>query len=350
MRKFFIIVAAVLLGLTACSEQKQATTEGVTKEQIQFPIGERIENPAFTGEAYLKPLIVPDSVFNFPQTNVVTFGPGAHSGKFTINGSGTQVYFSKGNLQATYNGSSWTWAFAANQWDYIGEAEGNGNTKVTDSFPFISENATVDLFGWVGASSDWTGVAQYGITSSTTTNSKDGYGNNASEALKSDWGTLMGSGWRTLTSAEWVYLFYSRTTEKGTAPTVNDVPSARYAKATVASKAGIILFPDSYTHPSDVTQPTNINTPKAAFSVNTYDATAWGKMESAGCVFLPAVGSRYGTAAYGAGTYCGYWSSSPRTSNVNYAYYVYLNSGSLNPADYDTRYRGYSVRLVRQVE
>lgn len=79
MRKFFIIVAAVLLGLTACSEQKQATTEGVTKEQIQFPIGERIENPAFTGEAYLKPLIAPDSVFNFPQTNVVTFEPGAHS-------------------------------------------------------------------------------------------------------------------------------------------------------------------------------------------------------------------------------------------------------------------------------
>ena len=79
MRKFFIIVAAVLLGLTACSEQKQATTEGVTKEQIQFPIGDRIDNPAFTGEAYLKPLIVPDTVFNFPQTNVVTFGPGAHS-------------------------------------------------------------------------------------------------------------------------------------------------------------------------------------------------------------------------------------------------------------------------------
>ena len=76
MRKFFIIVAAVLLGLTACSEQKQVATEGVTKEQIQFPIGDRIENPAFTGEAYLKSLIAPDSVFNFPQTNVVTSGRG----------------------------------------------------------------------------------------------------------------------------------------------------------------------------------------------------------------------------------------------------------------------------------
>lgn len=74
-----IIFAAVLLGLTACSGQKQTAKEGVTKEQIQFPVGERIENPAFTGEAYLKQLIAPDSVFNFPQTNVVTFGPGAHS-------------------------------------------------------------------------------------------------------------------------------------------------------------------------------------------------------------------------------------------------------------------------------
>ncbi len=74
-----MMLLAVMLGLTACSEQKQAATEGVTKEQISFPIGERIDNPAFTGEVYLKPLINVDSVFHFPQTNVVTFGPGAHS-------------------------------------------------------------------------------------------------------------------------------------------------------------------------------------------------------------------------------------------------------------------------------
>ena len=79
MKKVIATMATVLLGLTACSEQRLATKEGVTKEQISFPVGERIENPAFTGEAYLKPLIVSDSVFNFPQTNVVTFGPGAHS-------------------------------------------------------------------------------------------------------------------------------------------------------------------------------------------------------------------------------------------------------------------------------
>ena len=74
-----MMLLTVMLGLTACSEQKQAATEGVTKEQISFPIGERIDNPRFSGEAYLKPLISVDSVFNFPQTNVVTFGPAAHS-------------------------------------------------------------------------------------------------------------------------------------------------------------------------------------------------------------------------------------------------------------------------------
>ena len=77
MKKLFAIIMSGLL-LASCADHKQ-TTMGITKEQISFPIGQRIDNPAFTGEAYLKPLISVDSVFNFPQTNVVTFGPAAHS-------------------------------------------------------------------------------------------------------------------------------------------------------------------------------------------------------------------------------------------------------------------------------
>lgn len=52
---------------------------------------------------------------------------GAISGKFTINGNGDKVFFAKGNLQATTtdNGASWTWAFATNQWDYVGNAVAN---------------------------------------------------------------------------------------------------------------------------------------------------------------------------------------------------------------------------------
>ena len=91
MKKAFAMMAAILLVLTACTTKQQTASEDVvTRErlrvgeqssgmQLTFPIGDKIENPAFTGDAYLKNLIALDSVFNFPQTNVVTFAPGAHS-------------------------------------------------------------------------------------------------------------------------------------------------------------------------------------------------------------------------------------------------------------------------------
>lgn len=66
--------------LAACTTiQHQPSLGGVAKEQLTFPIGEKIVNPSFTGDAYRKNLIALDSVFNFPQTNVITFAPGAHS-------------------------------------------------------------------------------------------------------------------------------------------------------------------------------------------------------------------------------------------------------------------------------
>lgn len=270
-------------------------------------------------------------------------------GAFTISNDGgtntRQIYFSKGNLQATYNGWSWTWAFATNQWDYIGNAE--GNTKVTASSPFVSgytgSSTTVDLFGWVGKSSIWTGVAQYGITSSTTVNNTNGYGNVGNENLKSDWGNTMGSGWFTLKSNEWNYLFRTRT-----ASIVGGTSNGRFAKATVNSTAGVILFPDIYKHPSDVTAPTNVNTTGAAFTANNYDATAWGKMESAGAVFLPTGGYRNGSTVNDAGSYGYYWSSSP--FDMYYAYCVSFSSGTLNSKHDRGRRSGYSVRLVRVAE
>lgn len=73
MKELFAIIMSGLL-LASCADHKQ-TTMSITKEQISFPIGQRIDNPAFTGEAYLKPLISVDSVFNFPQTNVVMCPP-----------------------------------------------------------------------------------------------------------------------------------------------------------------------------------------------------------------------------------------------------------------------------------
>lgn len=266
-------------------------------------------------------------------------------GTFSVSGS-SKVRFSQGNLQATYDGSNWTWAFAANQYDFIGNVA--GNTKVTATSPYISEPGTVDLFGWVGASSTWEGVAKYGITSSTATNNDNGYGNVATEGLKADWGTLAisnggntsNSGWYTLTggsNSEWEYLINGRTT-------------TRYAMATVAGKSGVILFPDVYTHPIDLTALQSANTSSAAYTTNTFDADDWSKMEAAGAVFLPAAGFRRKSSVSNVGIVGFYRSSSPFTSNVGRAHYVYFNFGSFDPAAAEGRNYGFSVRLVCPVE
>ena len=281
---------------------------------------------------------------------------GAIKGLFTINAAGDKVYFSKGNLQATYNGSAWSWAFAENQWDYIGNAE--GNTKVTYMSPYVEgytgSSTTVDLFGWVGASSTWTDVNQYGITSFTTTNS---YGNVAGESLKSDWGTLIGTGWRTLTKDEWVWLLGPNDapnpgTNCRTSSTVNGVANARFAKAKLFDTTyGLIIFPDSYTHPDGVAFPVGINaTDDTSWNDNAYTADGWGKMEAAGAVFLPAAGDRIGAEVYDVGSLGRYWSSSSKTSAADEAHFVNFISNKLNPQSGHVRPIGCSVRLVRPVE
>lgn len=61
MKKYLILTAIAIASLTAC---KTGTTIG--KEDLTFPFGNRLPSPPFTGEAYLQPMIQPDTVFNFP--------------------------------------------------------------------------------------------------------------------------------------------------------------------------------------------------------------------------------------------------------------------------------------------
>lgn len=255
---------------------------------------------------------------------------GALFGTFSVSGS-KKVHFSQGNLQATYDGSSWTWAFAANQYDCIGNA--TANTAINGNGT-VSTNGTVDLFGWS------TNVTRFGIHSDTRITEYSGdfvdWGINAI----SNGGNTANSGWRTLTGgsgAEWQFLFNNRSTTRS------------YAKATVADKCGVILFPDVYTHPTDLTALQSVNTSTAAYTTNIFDADAWAKMEAAGAVFLPAAGRRDGSSVtvvdtYGA--YGHYWSSSPRSDSEYYAYHVLFHSDNVRPAYYDSRDCGFSVRLV----
>lgn len=318
--------------------------------------------PGISGQAVTLSAKVDDQWYNKTQTNV-TFVNGQYytvtakleqkgilPGTFSV-ADGSRVHFSQGNLQATYNiyDSIWSWAFAANQYDYIGNAV--GNTSVTSSAPYINtgdiedgrdggdyENGTVDLFGWVGASSSWDGVAMYGITSST-----NGYGNG--NTLKADWGTLAisnggnaaNSGWYTCSKGNWEYLFGSESRT-----------STRYARATVCSKKGVILFPDAYTHPNGVTPLAKTND-DSGYGSNIYNADAWAKMEAAGAVFLPAAGIRLldnngKVVVQQVGDMVAYWSSTSSSANSAYLLFVYNSQLQYTIGN---RYQGYAVRLMR---
>ncbi len=283
---------------------------------------------------------------NFYQSTLKMLPQGAIPGRFTINAGGDKVYFSQGNLQATYDGSAWSWAFATNQWDFIGGRSSGGSETQTGN-NFISGNGTmstagtVDLFGWVGETSTilTSDPAKYGISNSNT---HSDYGVSVTEKLMSDWGNIMGSGWRTLSSAEWNYLFTSRTDA-----------NQKFGFGSINGVNGLIILPDSWTLPAGLT----FTAGKSAWG-NGYTTDEWSLMETAGAVFLPAAGGRLKNASgpylYDIAESGIYWSSSPKADNVNYAmrlwFCVHEGSPYLVPQDYNDRYNGYSVRLVRDAE
>lgn len=230
--------------------------------------------------------------------------PGALPGQFRIDDSGHKVNFSQGNLQATNNGSSWTWSFAPSQWDYIGNAASNNAVNGDGT---VSTNGTVDFFGWS------TSAITYGIHNSTSNSTYSGD--------FQDWGTLAitngggtaNNGWRTLSSEEWTYVFNTRPSGS----TVNGTSNARYAHATIRTDVGdgvngMILFPDGIRiENNEVTSWGNINSTSTWDDCTKCTSSEWSALAAKGCVFLPAAGRRNGTAMNGVGTGGYYWSSSP---------------------------------------
>jgi hypothetical protein len=243
---------------------------------------------------------------------------GALSGVFSVS-STKQVYFSKGNLQATYDGSTWSWDFAKNQWDYIGadnnKVNGNGS---------VSSNCTIDVFGWSTSSNN------FGIHNSKTD------GDYSGDFV--DWGTAIGSGWRTLTHDEWNFLLQSRTTTSG----------LLFAKANLFGTVhGLILFPDNYTHPDGLAAITAPNdaTGNAGWNGNQYTAEEWAKMEAAGAVFLPAAGCREGTTNHNFNVIGYYHTATP--ADANNSYDVAFHASVLEFDWNQPNHWAFSVRLVQ---
>ena len=260
---------------------------------------------------------------------------GALTGRFTINAEGDQIFFSKGNLQATYNSDSWSWAFAANQCDYIGNVAANNAISGNGS---VASNGTVDLFGWS------TVATYYGIHNSTD------YRTYLASGEFFDWGTnIIHNGgneanlWRTLTINEWGYLFTGRANA-----------AKLFGMGSVNGINGTILLPDNWTGDKYTDAEDGLvkqgsyyyNENGSSYSFHNYTEEQWKTMEDNGAVFLPAAGVRDGANVNNVGMSGGYWSASPLGGY--YAGSFFFNAYSFYPQKYNDKCStGFCVRLVQ---
>ena len=284
---------------------------------------------------------------------------GVLPGLFSVS-SGRRVRFSSGNLQYNAAGTHITaegeeakgeWRFAPHQWDVAGK----DNDKIDEN----NEN-WIDLFGW--GTSGWdnrafdTYAANFEPWSVSDTVMFEnyniyGYGPSANRpdvnltgtSRNHDWGVfnaISNAGdepgkWRTLTAAEWYYLWHSRT---------NAVQLR--GQATVMKVHGYLIFPDG----------TNMEQLKVYFTSNPNDwttnnytsAVEWDAIRQFNPVFLPCAGRRYGTEVDNVTSWGVYWSSTADGAESAKAIGFFENSGkhglSFHPY---LRYRAFSVRLVQ---
>lgn len=282
---------------------------------------------------------------------------GAVSGKFTVNANGGQVRFAHGNLlymgsagdgNVNTNNAGAYWKFADNQWDmnwYDGHEIRKDREWLAWGTSGYAHGATYfHPWQWGGANSYYYAYGNnvknlYDAKDDGTMQGQADYGYNAIR----NGGDRENSGWRTPTIEEWVYVLDTRA-----ASTINGTANARYAKAIVNGKNGLIIFPDTYVHPTGVTQPSGINTPSSNFSTNSYASDSWTAMENAGCVFLPATGYLNQQYNHNSGTYGTYWASTYRHDN-NACRLIFDNTRLFSNSDWERRYCC-SVRLVIDVE
>jgi uncharacterized protein (TIGR02145 family) len=256
--------------------------------------------------------------------------PSAGIGVFSVSAD-KQVTFSKGNLQ--YTQSTNTWSFAENQYDYIGTDNVTGGSVSSDEYGDSKEgNALadkVDLFGWS------TSATNFGVSTSTSPSDYSG--------SFVDWGmNKIGNDapntWRTLTSNEWEYL-------------LNNRPNARSLKgvAQVNGVNGLILLPDNWVCPSDITFKSGFHSSYGVdyyAAYQTFTVEQWSKLEAAGAFFLPAAGYRYGTNVYDVQRFGYYWSA---TEGNSYGAYSLSFRSDEARMDHILRNGGHSVRLVKDL-
>ena len=294
----------------------------VTGDDFETTITDLSRNTTY----YIRAYAVNSIGISYSNCKYVKTPPiGAIGSGFSV-AANKQVFFSQGNLQ--YQGNTDTWRFAEDQYDMIGEDNSN-----------ISYNYSgwIDLFGW--------GNSGYNDKYPYLTSTYGFYdGSNDIDGTNYDWGVnnkIVNGGnqaglWRTLTKDEWSYLIDTRTDA-----------SSKKGVATVNSVTGLVLLPDDWNLPADVTFTSGAN---GDFAQNTYSVEDWAKMEANGAVFLPAAGYRSVTDMVNIGSQGRYWSSSSYDNTESYSGALFFRSYEVNASAYGYRRNGESVRLVKDVE
>lgn len=274
-----------------------------------------------------------------------------------------KVRFSKGNLQ--YCDMYFEWRFAENQYDVIGTK----NSLIGE----MNED-WIDLFGWGTFGycfeiEDQPDECHY--TYETSTDYRDylikGDWRNGlvGDCRLADWGIANKNyiingdkeDWRTLTSAEWGYLFTQR-------------PDAakKFALATVNGQKGLIVLADNWRGvPKGLTFTPAYGSKLVYsdgfyqddemvddhFATNIYTKEQWTLMENAGALFLPAAGRRWGTDVKNLGhaDMGYYWSTTAgaQEREGNVCALFFYQSG-VTPTGETSRAWGCSVRLVQDIE
>ncbi len=251
---------------------------------------------------------------------------------FTVNSAGKQIYFAPGNLQcAGLTTHDTVWSFAEYQTDMLG----------TDN---IRDNAladTIDLFAW---SSNYT-TAPWGIGTST---SSDDYEGDFVDWGQNPIGTYAPNTYHTPCLYDWQYIlqFRKNAEERVAVARINlNTDGTQYAN-------GLILLPDDWTCPTDVSFKTGFleTTGGSIYGYANYQTLAlsdWQKLEAAGAVFLPATGERAGTNVRSEQSFGYYWLSDIKDVRLAACLSFYAGKADVY---YNYHHLGQAVRLVQDVK
>ena len=251
---------------------------------------------------------------------------------FTFNiGSTQKAIISQGNLQAvtTDSWSSWTWRFAANQYDIVESADVS-----TD----YAGSSTVSLFGYATSGHNngqtyyqpyCTGYSVYTDYLCSSLDGTEDWGYNAI----TNGGNVVNYGWRTPTATEGDYLFANNTNGLATID---------------GTHTGIVILPNIWSLPDGCSFTAGYG---SGYTTNTYTIAQWRKMEANGAIFFPWTGYRSGTTYNDApANYIDYWTATFVGVYSSSVMHYDVNGGGYQGSANRDKSRGYPVRLIKDID